>query len=139
MVSPVDGPGPPPGSYLPVPAGGRAVVPYTRADAEEAQAAGRGGRPRADGADAVAVPIPGGDARPEPRGNPFLERGEAFRRPLFASRPASLFLAQSFGQDAETGNRTGSAEAARRYQSVQETVDRDTARRTGSPGVDVVT
>lgn len=141
MVSPVDGPGPPPGSYLPVPAGGRAVVPYTRADAEEAREAGRGRPDRSirPAADAVAVPVDGSEGRQEPRGNPFLERGEAFRRPLFASRPASLFLAQSFGQDAETGSRTGSAEAARRYQSVQETVDRATTRRSAPPGVDVVT
>lgn len=144
MVSPVDGPGPPPGSYLPVPTGGRAVVPYVRAGTEEVRADESGRRrPDRSGGEAVAIPVTAGETRPEARadtrGNPFLERGETFRRPLFASRAGSLFLAQSFGQDGETGSRTGSAEAARRYQAVQETVERATARRSGLPGVDVVT
>ncbi|WPZ34974.1 hypothetical protein T8K17_02250 [Thalassobaculum sp. OXR-137] len=140
MVSPVDGPGPLPASYLPVPTGGRAVVPYVRAETDRVQA-GESGQRRPDrtGGDAVAVPVTGSEPRPESRGNPFLERGEAFRRPLLASRPAATFLAQSFAQDGDAASRTGSAEAARRYRSVQETVDRDTARRTGPPGVDVVT
>lgn len=138
MVSPVDGPGFPPGSYLPVPTGGRAVVRYTRANTDELQSAGRGGAERPV-ADAVAVPVGGAEGRPAARENPFLDRGEAFRRPLFTSRPTSSFLAQAFGQDGDTGARTASAEAARRYRLAQETVDRATTRRSGPPGVDVVT
>ncbi len=141
MVSPVDGPGPPPGSYLPVPTGGRAVVPYTRADADESLGAGRGrpDRPERPVPDAVAVPVGASAGRPATRENPFLDRGDVFRRPLLTSRPTASFLAQAFGQDGDTDARTASAEAARRYREVQETVDRATARRSGPPEVDVVT
>ena len=141
MVSPIDGPSPPPGSYLPVPVEGRAVVPYTRTDGDDAKVAGRRDQDRAarTGADAVAVPVDAGERRRDPRDNPFLPEGEAVRRPLFASRPSSLFLAQTFGQDADAPGRSLSEAAAGRYRAVQETVDRYTARRTGRPGVDVVT
>ncbi|MDF1794083.1 MAG: hypothetical protein P1U88_19375 [Thalassobaculaceae bacterium] len=74
------------------------------------------------------------------RGNPLLERGDSFRRPLFTTWPTASFLAQAIAQDTgASGTRPQSAEAARLYRSVQETVDRDVARRTGRPGIDVVT
>lgn len=148
MVSPVDGPGPAPGNYLPVPTDGRSVALYTRTQNEKDARAGntrpgdrsedRRGRPVTE---AVATPVGQTVSRgTDSRGNPFLERGEAFRRPLFSIRPASSFLAQAIDQDTGgTGNRAESADAARRYRSVQETIDRDTARRLGPPGVDVVT
>ena len=138
MVSPIDGPSPPPGRYLPVPVEGRAVVPFTRPDGDDAKAAGRR-QDRAAGADAVAVPVDAGERRGDTRGNPFLPQAEAVRRPLFATRPTSLFLAQAFGQDADAPSRSRSEDAAGRYRAVQEAVDRDTARRIGPPGVDVVT
>ena len=148
MVSPVDGPGPAPGSFLPVPTDGRSVVPDTRTQNDQDVRAGstrsddrgedRRGRPVTE---AVATPVGQTVSRgADSRGNPFLERGEASRRSLFSTRPASSFLAQAIDQDTfGTGTRTESAEAARRYRSVQATVDRDTARRLGPPGVDVVT
>jgi hypothetical protein len=56
-------------------------------------------------------------------------------------RVAASFLAQAIGQDGggEGGReRADLRSAANRYRTVQETVDRDLARRTGLPGIDVV-
>lgn len=157
MVSPVDGPGASPVSYLPVPTGGRAVVPYARGDGDGLSGQ-RGGSPEnrrsalsnaaiADAA--VATPI--GPDRPgarDVRTNPFLDRGDAFRRPLSGLRPDAAFLAQAIGQDlspASGANPSGAdpsgaaAEASRRYQLVQDTVDREIGRRRSPPAIDILT
>lgn len=157
MVSPVDGPGASPVSYLPVPTGGRAVVPYARGDGD-GLAGQRGGSPEnrrsavsnaaiADAA--VATPI--GPDRPgarDVRTNPFLDRGDAFRRPLSGLRPDAAFLAQAIGQDlspASGADPSGAdpsgaaAEASRRYQLVQDTVDREIGRRRSPPAIDILT
>jgi|GEM_PF-5999338 len=139
MVSPIDGPGPPPGTFLPVPTDARSVVPSTRSQTDDPRSggAGRRGQPIPD---AVATPVGQESGRQTVGlGNPFLERPDAFRRPLFTSRPTSSFLAQAIGQDGARPAGPGSEEAARRYRAVQETVDRDVARRAGPPGVDIVT
>lgn len=145
MVSPVDGPGPAPGLLLPVPADSRSVAAFSRTQRDEqaqrdpqAAAGGRTeDRRRETITEAVATPI----RQDVARGNPFQEQREVFRRPIFGTRPASSFLAQAIGQDtnpnASQGARTGSREAADRYRSVQDAVDRDTARRLGPPGVDI--
>lgn len=157
MVSPVDGPGASPVSYLPVPTGGRAVVPYARGDGD-GLAGQRDGSPEnrrsavsnaaiADAA--VATPI--GPDRPgarDVRTNPFLDRGDAFRRPLSGLRPDAAFLAQAIGQDlspASGADPSGAdpsgaaAEASRRYQLVQDTVDREIGRRRSPPAIDILT
>lgn len=142
MVSPVDGPGPPPGVFLPVPTDNRAVVEARRTlDDQQARAGARTDDRRArQTPEAVAVPI-GQDLQrgDTSRSNPFLDRGEAFRRPLFSGRPNSPFLAQAIGQDGEGQSRTASEEAARRYRGVQEVIDREAARRRGPPGLDLLT
>jgi hypothetical protein len=141
MVSSVDGPGPPPGGFLPVPTDGRSAVAPGRTLDSGARGA-EAGRARAAGSDAVATPIADTAERGVGgRANPFLDRSETFRRPLLASRPAASFLAQAIGQDGggEGGReRADLRSAANRYRTVQETVDRDLARRTGLPGIDVV-
>lgn len=162
MVSPVDGPGASPVSYLPVPTGGRAVVPYARGDGD-GLAGQRGGSPEnrrsavsnaaiADAA--VATPI--GPDRPgarDVRTNPFLDRGDAFRRPLSGLRPDAAFLAQAIGQDLSSASGAdpsgadpsgadlsgAAAEASRRYQLVQDTVDREIGRRRSPPAIDILT
>lgn len=157
MVSPVDGPGASPVSYLPVPTGGRAVVPYARGDGD-GLAGQRGGSsesrrstlsdaPVSDAAvsdAAVATPI--GPDRPgarDVRTNPFLDRGDAFRRPFSGLRSDAAFLAQAIGQDlAPAGGadpRGAAAEASRRYQLVQDTVDRESGRRRSPPAIDILT
>lgn len=157
MVSPVDGPGPPPGSYLPVPTGGRSVVPYTRTQSDDPQpvSGGAGDRRRSAAPDA-AVATPLGPERADPRQsrtNPFADRGEPFGRPFLGARPASAFLAQALGQaqaallapaeadgagDSVGSGRRDAAEAARRYQNAQDVVDRAADRRRGPPGTDIV-
>lgn len=145
MVSSVDGPGPPPGSFLPVPTTGRSVVPSARSfnDDDRTADARRSDAGRRSVVDAVATPVGPEEGRQSGRrDNPFLERPDAFRRPLFATRPTSSFLAQAIAQDsadAGGGERTASGEAAQRYRTVQETVDRDTARRNGPPTLDILT
>lgn len=158
MVSPVDGPGPPPGSYLPVPTGGSAVVPYLRPQSEASPGPRDGIFGRQTGSaerrstvqDAVVATPLGADrsgAR-EIRSNPFLERGETFRRPLLGPRTDAAFLAQAIGQETARANGPGevggtdpqreAADAVRRYQAVQDTVDRDVGRRRSPPGIDIL-
>lgn len=152
MVSPVDGPGASPVSYLPVPTGGRAVVPYARSDGDglTGQRGGSSESRRSTLSDApvsdAAVATPIGPDRPgarDVRTNPFLDRGDAFRRPLSGLRPDAAFLAQAIGQDlAPAGGadpRGTAAEASRRYQFVQDTVDRESGRRRSPPAIDIVT
>lgn len=153
MVSPVDGPGVPPGSYLPVPTGGRSVVPFTRTQADDQPTAsgGTGDRRRPATPDA-AVATPLGPDRAEPRANPFADRREVFGRPFLGARPASAFLAQALGQtlgqtlgqapgqgdgSGDSGRRDA-ADAARRYQSTQDVIERAAASRRTPPGTDIL-
>lgn len=151
MVSPVDGPGPPPGSYLPVPTGGRSVVPYTRTQSDDPQpVSGGAGDRRGAAAPDAAVATPLGPDRSEPRPprtNPFADRGELFGRPFLGARPASAFVAQALGQVPGQGDgggnggdsgRRDAADAARRYQSTQDVIERAAASRRTPPGTDIL-
>lgn len=134
MVSPVDGPGPASGTFLPVPSDPRSVVPHGLTQREEEAGATSARRRTPSVSEAVATPI-GPDAAPS---DPFRDRPDAFRRSLFAPRPTSSFLAQALGQEGDGGSRRAeSEEAARRYRGVQEAVNREAARRSAPPGLDI--
>ena len=130
MVSPLNGPGQPPGINLPVPADTRAVVAADRA--EEAAAAGRPEGPSRRAATRVeAVAIPPGASGD--RTNPFLERRPTAPRLLSSEGPSSGFLAQFIGQAGGGAPGAGeaasgaAAEGARIYRDVQDVVDRAAA------------
>lgn len=107
MVSPVDGPGSPPGSYLPVPTGGRSVVPYTRTQIDDppTSSGGAGDRRRPAAPDAaVATPLGPDRAEPRPlRSNPFADRGELFGRPFLGGAAGLCVCCPGPGSGAGSG------------------------------------